>query len=339
MALKYIKELKEPTLKIINNVLSLNNHVNKKHFDLCVSLCNNPITLDLPLPHTNKVSNFSKIAGVENLERLRKSGKFIPGCYRIYKDSDLSNICYIGQAMHLGVRVKQHAKGNNKNTAKFCADLRDKGKVDLYILPSIDNLPTGLSIPEFLCVLEQYLIFKYRPQINRLYIARPGIVWTKEVIAKHREKVGKKIYMYLKSIKDNKLELIYIFDSASEGSLKIGKERSWIKNTLVRNKGWYKNTIYFSLVWLTEENIIDNGLSFKLFENIKKTNEIKPFINNILKELPKRSGKKVKITNINTGESIIYLSKKQAAKELKADPSSISIRNKLFRGIYEIEFL
>jgi len=176
-------------------------------------------------------------------------------------------------------------------------------------------------------------------QINILFIAKPGIIWTKEVIAKHREKVGKKIYMYLKSIKDSKLELIYIFDSASQGSLIIGKERSWIKNILVRNKGWYKNTIYFSLVWLTEKNIIDNGLSLKLFENIKKNNQIKLFVNNILKDLPKRSGKRVKITNTNTGESIIYLSKKQAAISLKADPSSISIRNKLFRGIYEIKFL
>ena len=334
-----MKELKEPTLKIINEVLSLNTKINKKHFDLCVSLSNNPITLDLPLPHTSKVSNFSKIAGVENLERLRKSGKFIPGCYRIYKDSDLPNICCIGQAKHLGLRVKQHAKGNNKNISKFCADLDDKGKVDLYILPGLENIPSGLSITELLCVLEQYLIFKYRPEINRLYIAKPGIIWTKEVIAKHREKVGKKIYMYLKSIKDSKLELIYIFDSASQGSLIIGKERNWIKNILVRNKGWYKNTIYFSLVWLTEKNIIDNGLSLKLFENIKKNNQIKLFVNNILKDLPKRSGKRVKITNTNTGESIIYLSKKQAAVTLKADPSSISIRNKSFRGIYEIEFL
>ena len=147
LALKFMKKLKEPTLKIINEVLSLNTKINKKHFDLCVSLSNNPITLDLPLPHTSKVSNFSKIAGVENLERLRKSGKFIPGCYRIYKDSDLPNICYIGQAMHLGFRVKQHAKGNNKNTSRFCADLGDKGKVDLYILPGLENIPSGLSIP------------------------------------------------------------------------------------------------------------------------------------------------------------------------------------------------
>jgi hypothetical protein len=90
---------------------------------------------------------------------------------------------------------------------------------------------------------------------------------------------------------------------------------------------------------LTEKNIIDNGLSLKLIENIKKDNQIKLFVNNILKDLPKRSGKRVKITNTNTGESIIYLSKKQAAVTLKADPSSISIRNKSFRGIYEIEFL
>ena len=31
-------------------------------------------TLDLPIPHTDKISNFSKVAGVENLDSLRKSG-------------------------------------------------------------------------------------------------------------------------------------------------------------------------------------------------------------------------------------------------------------------------
>ena len=84
MALKHIKLLKEPTVKILNNVLSLKARINKKHFELCVSLYKNPITLDLPIPHTDKISNFSKVAGVENLDSLRKSGKFVPGCYRIY---------------------------------------------------------------------------------------------------------------------------------------------------------------------------------------------------------------------------------------------------------------
>jgi GIY-YIG catalytic domain. len=148
--------------------------INKKHFELCVSLYKNPITLDLPIPHTDKISDFSKVAGVENLDSLRKSGKFVPGCYRIYGIGNSPDMCYIGQALHLGLRVKQHAKGSNKNTSDFCMNLGNKGKVDLFILPGLENIPKGLSISEFLCVLEQYLIFKYRPKINKLFIASPS---------------------------------------------------------------------------------------------------------------------------------------------------------------------
>ena len=52
----------------------------------------------------------------------------------------------------------------------------EQGKVDLFILPPLNEIPLGLTDSEFLCVLEQYLIFKYRPQINKLFIAKSGII-------------------------------------------------------------------------------------------------------------------------------------------------------------------
>jgi hypothetical protein len=54
--------------------------------------------------------------------------------------------------------------------------LGDQGKVDLFILPLSNEILSGLTESEFLCVLEQYLIFKYRPKINKLFIARRGII-------------------------------------------------------------------------------------------------------------------------------------------------------------------
>jgi len=74
------------------------------------------------------------------------------------------------------MRVKQHIKGNNKNTINFCKSLGISGKVDLYLLPNPTLIPSGISNKEFLCVLEQYLIFKYKPKINKSYVARPGII-------------------------------------------------------------------------------------------------------------------------------------------------------------------
>jgi len=75
--------LGEPNLIIINEVLSLTRLATQAHIDLCANLMEKRITLDLPLPHTDKIIPFSKIAGVENLKSLKKSGKYIPGCYRI----------------------------------------------------------------------------------------------------------------------------------------------------------------------------------------------------------------------------------------------------------------
>jgi hypothetical protein len=66
----------------------------------------------------------------------------------------------------------------------------------LFILPKNKDIPSGLTLNEFLYTLEQYLIFKYRPKLNKLFIARPGIISNIEVIKKHSNKVGNKIYIY-----------------------------------------------------------------------------------------------------------------------------------------------
>jgi len=85
-------------------------------------------------------------------------------------------LCYLDQSKHLGLRVKYHAKGHNESTYEYCSNLGNKAKVDLFILPKSNEIPSGLTLSEFLCTLEQYLIFKYRPKLNKLFTARPGII-------------------------------------------------------------------------------------------------------------------------------------------------------------------
>jgi len=53
----------------------------------------------------------------------------------------------------------------------------------------------------------------------------------------------------------NNLEFIYSAGSASYASRLLGYKRSWIKNILYRNKGWYKNKLYFSMVSLNTSNL------------------------------------------------------------------------------------
>ena len=330
---------REPDINIINKVLLFNPIIESIHIDLCQEIYNNKITLDLPRSGEDSVTSFSKVAGVEHMGSLKKPGNFIPGCYRIWGLGYPDEYCYIGQAKHLGRRVKYHSKGSNKSTKVFCDELENNAKVDLFIIPKENETIIKFSIEKFLCVLEQFLIFKYRPLINKLFIAIPGVILDQKAIMKHRENVGKKIYIYLKSEELNKLELIHISPSRSYISKLLGYERSWVKNILTRSCGWYKDKLYFSHKPL--ENYIEDGVIFNVLSNIKEENLIKEYLEEILNKLKLlgRRGNKVKITNIITGEIKIYRSKREAARYLKADPSSISSRSDLFRGMFKIETL
>lgn len=72
---------------------------------------------------------------------------------------------------------------------------------------------------------------------------------------------------------------------------------------------------------------------------MKDINEIKLYVKELLKDVLSRKGKKVKVTNVINNETKIYRSKREAARDIKADSSSIYNRNKLLRGIYKIEIL
>jgi len=225
----------------------------------------------------------------------------------------------------------------------------------LFILPPLNEIPSGLTDVEFLCVLELCLIFKYRPKINKLFIARPGIIWSEDVIIRHKKKVGRRIYIYVKWTKlKNNLEFIYSADSASYASQLLGYVRSWIKNILYRNKGWYKNKLYFSLVTLGTldlilelipeiKELIELGKIYTISNNLKDVTEVKSYITKLLKTKGEygKKGKMVRVTNIISKEIVLYRSKREAGRYLKADYSSFYNRDKdkLFIGMYKIEVL
>ena len=145
-ALNHIKNLRNPSIKILNEVLCFNSLITKSHFNLCKSLVDNSVTLNFSWLHRVNVAKFSKIAGIENLESLRKSGLYVPGYYRIWGLGQASDLCYIGQYKHLGMRVKYHAKGHNRSTYLFCSDLSNKVKVDLFIILKNKDIPSGLTL-------------------------------------------------------------------------------------------------------------------------------------------------------------------------------------------------
>ncbi len=97
------------------------------------------------MPRTKHVIPFTKLVGRESFKEENK----VIGCYCIRapfegcsKVTGLRGIeSYVGQANHLGHRVKQHAKGVDPNTKAFISSLKRKGVVDLFIVDKDLQIP------------------------------------------------------------------------------------------------------------------------------------------------------------------------------------------------------
>lgn len=324
IALDHMQAGLSPTLSIISQVLDLPVKVSQYHFDLCVQLVSNPVTLNLPKPNTEHVIPFSLVAGPEI---ARSSKKARPGCYRIYSPNTPSNLSYIGQTIHLGNRVKDHAKGHNASTAAFVSLLGESAKVDLYLIPQDLEL-NGLSLQQFMCVLEQYLFFKFRPTQNKTFVATAGVMLRPESIEKIRKERGNVVYVYEK-VEWDRLTLLHIFGSNSMIGPLLGFNRSWVKTLTQKSSGWFRNTLLFSTKEMGKrENVTINLLSLEQLKNLVLKVQLTPVYT---------TGNLVHVTNILTNETTSYGSKKEAARSMQADESTFrNNRDNLFRRIYLI---
>lgn len=316
-----------PTRSIIQTVLEYDN-VTDEHISLCEEITSNPIVLSLPVPNTEHVLPFAAVAGPEN---SKDPAKRTPGCYLIKPkgDDNMSN-SYVGQSVHTGNRVKDHANGKDPRTAKFVESMQGNGEVLLFLLSPevLSKLPEGLTLTQFLCVLEQYLFFKYRPCINAAFVAKPGIPWTEQATAQHRAATGEPVYIYrsIESDQASELELVYTADSMGHVSELFGYERTWLKNVMKRG-GWYRQSVFFSKVPLDET--LDCHMSQE--DLCKYVAE--------LKSLPQRTGGNmaVCVLDITTQVTVTYRSKNEAARAMDCDVGVFkNNRKNLFRGKYLI---
>lgn len=240
VAVKYIKDGGAPNLTIITQVLSLPSTatITQEHIDLCEKISDSPIELAMPIPNTSHVKPFSAVAGPEHPVDLNKR---TPGCYLLVKSGDLdSHNKYIGHSVHMGDRVKDHTSGRYPTTAKFIASMMGQGLVQLFMVTPriINTLPVGLTLTQFLCVLEQYLFFLHKPLINGVLVATPGVSWSTTAIAAHQAALGVPIFVYrilTEAISGSVLEFVHYFPSQGLVRRTLGFERTWLKSVFNRN--------------------------------------------------------------------------------------------------------
>lgn len=328
---KFIQEGKEPSVEFLEQILEFKapSRITKQHLALCSAMYDKRVTMPLPLPHTEHVEPFTALVGQE-----RYGSKIIrAGCYMIkgpnLANSPVTNLvsteCYIGQSTHLGHRVKAHTKGDS-TICDFIESLKDKGVLELCILTDEIEIPVGLTKNQFITLLEQYLIIKLKPTVNKKFIATPGIMWTIETIKTHQDKMSIPIYVYKKEV--DHMILIQVFSTTRSVGLDLGMGKSFYSSVRSRTSGWYKNIILFSEVELVDcdKNIL-SLLEFKeLIENLRET----------------RIGFGVRVTNVITGEVVDYDSMQAVSRAIGIDSKGIkdkSLTGKLYKKMWQIKHI
>lgn len=207
-----IKAQVKPTVENITSALGFPvGLITSGHLTLCAEIISNPLKFVLPRVNTEHVAPFSAVAGPDNTK-----GNGTPGCYLLadssYMDQPLSpgskSFCYIGQSIRLGKRVKEHAKGLEVATSSFLSSLGDSATAYLFIVTDeIQTQLNGLSMKEFLCVLEQYMFMHFYPSVNRSLVATAGVLHSPEALENLRKANGNEVHIYERTSEDEKAPL------------------------------------------------------------------------------------------------------------------------------------
>jgi GIY-YIG catalytic domain len=316
----YIQQGLSPNATIISEVLDIKKPITNDHIELCKSIINNSVLLELPVPYSPYVSQFTSIVGPEN---TTNPDKIVSGCYKI--SSTKTNQSYVGHSIHLGKRIKDHAKGNDKTTGSWIKYQQPNTlQVQVYIVQGIYFL--GLDLKEFLCVLEQYLFLLENPNINKVLVATAGVLHSEESFLNLRKLTGTETFVYHKT--SDGLTLVHSFPSRGMVGPVFGYNRLWVKG-LDRYDGSFRDTLIFS-------DTLDPDVNVNLLE----LPDLIAIHDDALVNRGRKLWVEVKVTNTITGEVFIFPNINVAAKALKADKSVFrNGRNKPYRNIYLIELV
>jgi hypothetical protein len=295
---KHINSGKGAELDIINSTLFSVASVTEDHMEICRQILNDAITVDMPYPNTSKSIAFTEVGGSANSAQSKLPK--VPGCYLISHE-DRS---YIGQAVHLGKRVREHAAMNTTSSlATWIGSVPQEVKVTLYRLPAQDSFK-GLNVREFLCVLELYLFLDNSGTTeNKSYVPTAGVMNTPETLAKHLALVGVAVFIYRQEI-DGTLTYLYHSLGMRVFAREFGVGKSYVGNIMSRG-GWYRSTMLFSKVDLLPGSTPTMTLS-----------ELKAYHTTLGKTVPRSDNPQIMATHKVTGEALRYSNRIEMKKAL-----------------------
>lgn len=286
-----------------------------------LSICANvkSIELGLPVPKSENVTAFSEQVGPEN------STKKVAGCYYIYSPNHPELGTYVGHSIHLGKRVKDHAKGVQTSTGKLVQTAGSKAVVLVYI-PDASLLPAHITMAQFVLILEQYLFFLLKPTINRAFVASPGYSNPDMDNSKHIEKMGKDLHIYW--LNNDTYYHLHSLSNLSALSHLMNKGRKWAA-TIIDRGGFYHHQLFLS------KTILENATPLPVSET-----QLIEFINWLGLQPSITSPFCVEVTNVIDNTKTYCKSAASAAKDIGCDVSSISVnRTNPLKGKYYFKYI
>lgn len=303
----YVKTGKTSNVDIMNEVLFETSVVNQKHLDLCANIIENSKKVDLPIAGTPSSAAFTPIGGVNNPYNARSTAPKVSGCYQII-GPDGSN--YVGQAAHLGKRVREHGNGGITSSIKNIEN-KEQAKVEVYLLPEIESYH-GLTIVEFLSVLELYLFITFKPTINKSYVPTPGFIHNWETIEKIKLVLSKPVYIY--KLNGDNMTLLFTAQSGRQLMRDLGVSNSILSNIFSRSNGWYRDTLLFTLEYTDDiptMNIEEFKAEFILTKAIARKSVVTE--TDVMRSRTALQSANVILTNTKTGEILEYQSLREAS--------------------------
>nr|ATX62008.1 hypothetical protein [Tremella fuciformis] len=289
------------SMDLMNKVLFTYPAITEQHMQMCWDITQNGVTTSLPYPHTDQ-SRFTAVGGKSNPYEQRSDSTKIPGCYLITDGTD----SYIGQAVHLGKRVREHAAQYSNNTSTMVGSTpNDSVKVTLFVVPRQDSY-YGLTLSEFLCVLELYLFLHFGlPTLNKSYVPTPGVMNTPEGITKHLEKTARALFIYRK-LTNGSLQYLYYSQSQRGFMRDFGVGKSWVNNIYTRSDGWIRGTMLLSPIDL----LPGDKPAMTLQELIEFRKELEAVV-------PKGRDHAISATHKETGKMLFFKTNRARTKALK----------------------
>lgn len=279
--------------------------VKQWHVDLCETLFQSRKLYIMAPPSSEQYNAF-----VTECKKYSVDNK-LSGVYTLINKN--SGESYVGQSINILNRIRAHLTYRSITTSSFVKSAFNSndfsGTIELCVItPEVLFKIAGHnnSLSFFLDVLEQYIMLKTMPSVNKLLVVRHGgNLRTFASVAKRNKAIltryklhphSQLLYIYKLQKSRNLQGVTLIFTTSTLSKLGILLEmpsRGAWAHTVIQNGGFIRDTVYITITPLPNSDIL-----------LLSQEEFVHFIKSLLKSFRNRTRNNIYLINMNTNKRI-----------------------------------